>query len=236
MLVKTLRQGTVCTVMALMLAAPVNAETNAEKDPWEGFNRAMFGFNEQVDRFAMKPLAQGYHYVMPDIAERGVSNFFSNLGDIRSAVNNLLQGKIDAALTSVTRVVFNSTFGLAGFIDIATPIGLEEKREDFGQTLGVWGAGSGPYLVLPLFGPSSVRDGVGLVPDMTLDPVGQVDHVPTRNSLYGLRLIDARVELLKAEQIISGDKYSFVRDAYLQRREYLVNDGEVQVRYDDNDF
>ncbi|GGB89408.1 hypothetical protein GCM10011352_14260 [Marinobacterium zhoushanense] len=235
MLVKTLRQGTVCTVMALLLAAPVNAETTEQKDPWQGLNRAVFTFNEQVDRFALKPLAQGYRYVMPDIAERGVSNFFSNLGDIRSAVNNLLQGKINDALTSASRVVFNSTFGLAGFIDVATPIGLEEKHEDFGQTLGRWGLGSGPYLVLPLFGPSSVRDGIGLIPDIALDPVGDVDHVPTRNSLYGLRMIDVRANLLRAEQMISGDKYLFVRDAYLQRREYLVNDGEVQVKYD-NDF
>jgi len=234
--VKTLRQGTVCTVMALLLAAPVGAETSTRNDPLEGFNRAMFGFNEQVDRFALKPMAQGYHYVMPDMAERGVSNFFGNLGDIRSAVNNLLQGKVDDALTSVSRVVFNSTFGLAGFIDVATPMGIEEKREDFGQTLGSWGVGSGPYLVLPLFGPSSVRDGIGLVPDMAIDPVGEVDHVPTRNSLYGLRMIDTRVALLKAEQIISGDKYIFVRDAYLQRREYLINDGEVQVNYDESDF
>ncbi|MBV1787577.1 VacJ family lipoprotein [Marinobacterium sp. D7] len=235
MLVKTLRQGTVCTVMALLLAAPVNAETTEQNDPLEGLNRAVFSFNEQVDRFALKPLAQGYRYVMPDIAERGVSNFFSNLGDIRSAVNNLLQGKINDALTSVSRVVFNSTFGLAGFIDVATPMGLEEQHEDFGQTLGSWGVGSGPYLVLPLFGPSSVRDGIGLVPDFALDPVGDVDHVPTRNSLYGLRMINVRANLLRAEQIISGDKYIFIRDAYLQRREYLVNDGEVQVKYD-NDF
>lgn len=234
MRVKTLRQGAACIVMAAMPAVPVHAETQA--DPWEGFNRAMFGFNEQVDRFALKPLAQGYRFVMPDVAETGVSNFFNNLGDIRSAVNNLLQGKIDGALTSVSRVVFNSTFGLAGFLDIATPMGLEEKPEDFGQTLGHWGVGSGPYVVLPFWGPSSVRDGIGLLPDFALDPVGEIDHVPTRNSLYGLRMVDARVELLKAEQIISGDRYIFVRDAYLQRREYLINDGQIQVRYDDNDF
>jgi len=237
MLIKRLRQSVVCGAMAMMLAVPAQAESERpEVDPWQGFNRAMFTFNEQLDKYALKPAAQGYRFIMPDLAERGVDNFFSNIGDIGSVVNNLLQGKIDDALTGVGRIVFNSTFGLAGFIDVATPMGLEPKSEDFGQTLGYWGMPSGPYLVLPLLGPSTVRDGIGLVPDMALDPIDQVDHVPTRNSLYGLKLLDARAQLLKAEQIISGDRYIFVRDAYLQRREYLVNDGEVEVRYDDSDF
>lgn len=239
MLIRRLRHSVVCGVLAAAMAVPAHAEVEdreVDADPWQGFNRAMFTFNEQIDRYAVKPLAQGYRFVMPDLAEEGVNNFFSNLGDVRSTVNNLLQGKIDNALTSAVRVVFNSTFGLAGLIDVSTPMGLEQKPEDFGQTLGYWGMSSGPYLVLPFLGPSTVRDGIGLVPDMPLDPIGQVDHVPTRNSLYGLRLINARAQLLKAEQIISGDKYIFMRDAYLQRREYLVNDGEVEVRYDDSDF
>lgn len=237
MLIKRLRQGVICGAMAMVMAAPAQAENESKDvDPWQGFNRAMFTFNEQLDKYALKPAAQGYRFVMPDIAERGVDNFFSNLSDVRSAVNSLLQGKVDDALTSVGRLVFNSTFGLAGLIDVATPMGLEQKPEDFGQTLGYWGLGTGPYLVLPVLGPSSVRDGIGLVPDMALEPISHVDHVPTRNSLYGLKLINARAQLLKAEQIISGDKYIFVRDAYLQRREFLVNDGEVQVRYDDSDF
>lgn len=237
MLIKRLCQGVVCGAMTMVLVAPAQAQNESpEVDPWQGFNRSMFTFNEQLDKYALKPIAQGYRFVMPDLAERGVDNFFSNLGDVRSIVNNLLQGKVDDALTGVGRVVFNSTFGLAGLIDVATPMGLEPKSEDFGQTLGYWGMDSGPYLVLPLLGPSSVRDGIGLVPDMALDPIGQVDHVPTRNSLYGLKLDNARAQLLKAEQIISGDKYIFVRDAYLQRREYLVNDGQVDVQYDDSDF
>ncbi|WP_156899616.1 MlaA family lipoprotein [Marinobacterium litorale] len=236
MLIDRLRQGAVLAAATLTLTLSTQAHSETEADPWEGFNRAMFSFNEQVDRYALKPVAQGYRFVMPDLAEQGVSNFFDNIGDVGSAVNNLLQGKVDAALTSVTRVVFNSTIGLAGLIDVATPMGLEEKPEDFGQTLGYWGMGSGPYLVLPLLGPSSVRDGLGRIPNSMLDPVSDVDHVPTRNSLYGLRLIDARVRLMTAEQIISGDRYIFVRDAYLQRRQFLVHDGQIPVRYDDNDF
>lgn len=234
MLSQRMRQGLLLGAVAMGLPFAAQAQSETNRDPLEGFNRAMFSFNEGVDKYALKPLAQGYRYVMPDIAETGVNNFFSNLGDVRTAVNSLLQGKVDNALVDLSRVTFNSTFGVAGFIDVATPMGLEKHDEDFGQTLGYWGLGSGPYLVLPLLGPSSVRDGVGLIPDMALDPVGEVDHVPTRNSLYGLRLLDARVQLMAAEQIISGDKYSFVRDAYLQRRQYLVNDGEVQVDYDSN--
>lgn len=234
MLIQRMRQGMLlgAVVMGVSFAAQAQGDTN--RDPLEGFNRAMFSFNEGVDKYALKPMAQGYRYVMPDIAETGVNNFFSNLGDVRTAVNSLLQGKVENALVDLSRVTFNSTFGVAGFIDVATPMGLEKHDEDFGQTLGYWGLGSGPYLVLPLLGPSSVRDGVGLIPDMALDPVGEVDHVPTRNSLHGLRVLDARVQLMAAEQIISGDKYIFVRDAYLQRRQYLVNDGEVEVDYDSN--
>lgn len=231
-----LRQGAICGAMALALSLPVQAANEKNNDPWQGFNRAVFSFNEGVDKYALKPLAQGYHYVMPDIAEAGVNNFFENIADVRTLVNNLLQGKVRDAMLDLSRVTFNSTFGLAGLIDVATPMGIEKHNEDFGQTLGYWGLGSGPYLVLPLLGPSSVRDGVGLVPDMMMDPVGQVDDIPTRNSLYGLRMINARVQLLRAEEIISGDKYLFVRDAYLQRRQYMVNDGKVTVHYDDSDF
>lgn len=234
MLTSVLRSGLLATALGMALAAaPVRAES--EQDPWEGFNRAMFSFNETLDRYAVKPLAQGYRYVTPDIAEKGVSNVFDNLADIGNLVNNLLQLKFEAAGQTFARLTFNSTFGLLGLIDVATPMGLQAQPEDFGQTLGYWGVGSGPYLVLPFFGPSTVRDGVAKPVDWLLDPVSEVDHVPTRNTLYGLRLVDTRARLLKAEQIISGDKYSFVRDAYLQRREYLINDGEVDVKYD-SDF
>ncbi|MFC6668884.1 VacJ family lipoprotein [Marinobacterium aestuariivivens] len=208
----------------------------AEPRPWEGFNRAVFQFNDTIDRYALKPAAQGYRFVMPDLAEQGVSNFFDNLGDLGVLANNLLQLKLHDAASDTARITMNTIFGLGGVFDLATPFGLEKHNEDFGQTLGYWGVASGNYLVLPLFGPSTVRDGIGLIPDSYLDPVGEVDHIPTRNSLYGLRLVDTRAGLLKAEEIISGDRYLFIRDAYLQRREYLINDGRVDSQFDADDF
>lgn len=234
MLASALRSGFMATGLGMVcVASPVMAEN--EQDPWEGFNRSVFAFNETVDRYAMKPLAQGYRYVMPDVAEKGVSNFFDNLGDVGNLFNNLLQFKLDAAGKTFARLTFNTTFGLAGLVDVATPMGIEAHEEDFGQTLGYWGVGSGPYLVLPFWGPSTVRDGASLPFDWVADPVNYIEHVPTRNSLYGLYLLDARARLLAAEQIVSGDKYGFIRDAYLQRREYQINDGAVQVQYD-SDF
>ncbi|MBV0932226.1 MlaA family lipoprotein [Marinobacterium weihaiense] len=234
MLPSILRSGVLATSVAAALIC-VPAQAYAEQDPWEGFNRSVFSFNETIDRYALKPAAQGYRYVTPDIAEQGVSNFFDNIADVGNVFNNLFQLKFDAAGKSFSRVAFNSTFGLVGLIDVATPMGIGPHNEDFGQTLGYWGVGSGPYIVLPFFGPSTVRDGLSKPADWAMDPISEVGHVATRNSLYGLRLLDVRARLLQAEQIISGDKYSFTRDAYLQRREYLINDGVVDVQYD-SDF
>jgi phospholipid-binding lipoprotein MlaA len=233
---------TSCKVAILSVAlvwAPLLVADDGERrtqDPWEGFNRSMYEFNEVLDRYALKPLAQGYQHVTPDLMERGVSNFFGNLADVRTLVNNALQLKGHDAASDVARITLNSTFGLAGVLDLATPLGLEKHNEDFGQTLGYWGVPSGNYLVLPLFGPSTLRDGLALVPDSYVDPVGDVAHVPTRNSLYGLRLIDTRAGLLKSEGIISGDRYLFIRDAYLQRREYQVKDGQIDGTFDAQDF
>ncbi|MBY4677894.1 MlaA family lipoprotein [Marinobacterium arenosum] len=210
-------------------------QTDAAGDPWEGFNRAVFTFNDTLDRYAVKPLAQGYHWITPDIIETGVGNFFDNLADVGTALNNLLQGKVAEASTDVARVVFNSTIGLAGVIDVATPMGLQEHDEDFGQTLGVWGMDSGPYLVLPFFGPSSVRDGIGLVADYAVDPLRQVDDQGAQNALYALRVLDTRVDLLKAEELVTGDRYIFIRDAYLQRRKFSISDGKA-IDYDDSNF
>ena len=221
--------------LALSLAAPVVAETKS--DPWEGYNRTMYDFNKSADRYLIKPLAQGYQAVTPDLVEQGVHNFFSNLGDITSLVNSILQLKLDSALQDFARITFNSTFGLAGVIDVSTPMGLPSSGEDFGQTLGYWGVSSGPYLVLPLFGPSSVRDAVGRVPDTYTDVwLAEVGHIPTRNSGYGLRLLDTRVSLFSAERLISGDEYSFVRDAYLQQRAFMVKDGQMDLKFNQDDF
>ena len=205
-------------------------------DPWEGFNRAMFSFNEGLDTYALKPLTKGYQAVTPDVVETGVNNFFENLSDVGGTLNALLQGKPDAAVENFARFAFNTTIGLGGIFDVATPMGITKHEEDFGQTLAAWGADSGPYVVLPLFGPSTVRDGIGLIPDALVDPVNEVDHVRTRNSLIGLRIIDTRAQLFAAEELLTGDdRYVAVRDAYLQRREFLINDGEADVDYD-NDF
>ncbi|QEW06916.1 MlaA family lipoprotein [Nitrincola iocasae] len=235
MLSLSLRKLAITTGIALALSASA-VQAQQENDPWEGFNRSMFSFNDGLDRAIIKPVTKGYRYVTPEIAQTGVNNFFENLRDFRTMLNNLLQGKVHNALEDFSRITFNSTFGLAGLIDVATPMGIPKNDEDFGQTLGHWGMSSGPYVVLPLFGPSTIRDTAGMVPDWHLDPVNYVDDGGARNSLRVLRLLDTRSQLLDAERIISGDRYIFIRDAYLQRREYLINDGVMDVRYDESDF
>lgn len=206
-------------------------------DPYEGFNRTMFGFNSGVDSYFLKPVTQGYKFVMPDVAETGVSNFFSNLLEVRNIINSLLQGKGEKAANSTGRFIFNSTIGLAGLFDVAGGLGLEKgDGEDFGQTLGAWGIDSGSYLVLPLLGPSTVRDGVGIPVDMYMDPANYHEQSSVRTGLTVLEVIDTRAGLLEAEKLISGDKYIFIRDAYLQRREYLVKDGVVEDTFGGDDI
>lgn len=224
----------VAGAVSLALSQPVMAE-NVEVDPWEGFNRAMFNFNDGLDTYALKPVTKGYKAVMPDMAEEGVHNFFENLADIGTLINNLLQGKFENAGKDFARVSFNSTFGLAGFIDVASPMGIEKHEEDFGQTFGYWGASSGPYVVLPFFGPTTVRDGIGMYPDTLVDPVYHLDDTGARNALYLTRVIDTRAQLLESEKLISGDKYTFIRDAYLQKREFDIADGDVE-NYDESNF
>ena len=235
MLSKSLKKVVITLSVALSLSATM-VHAQSENDPWEGFNRAVFNFNEGLDRAVLKPVTQGYRYVTPQIAQTGVNNFFENLKDVRTMFNNLFQGKVHNALEDFSRITFNTTFGLGGLIDVATPMGIAKNNEDFGQTLGYWGVSSGPYVVLPLFGPSTVRDTVGMVPDWYLDPLYYVDDNSTRVPLRVLRVIDTRSQLLDAERIISGDRYSFIRDAYLQRREFLINDGEMNVTFDESDF
>jgi phospholipid-binding lipoprotein MlaA len=204
------------------------ATSGNPKDPIEGFNRAMYGFNEAVDTVLIKPVAQGYDAVLPDPVRTGVTNFFGNIADLFIGVNNLFQGKPDQAASDLGRVLINSTIGILGLFDVATEAGLEKHEEDFGQTFGRWGVGNGAYVVLPIFGPRTVRDTAGLVLDMAADPVANVSSVPTRNTLLGLRLVDARADMLPADKVIEEaalDKYSYVRDGYLQRRRNLVHDG-----------
>jgi len=198
------------------------------RDPWERYNRDMYRFNEAVDRSLFQPLARGYNAITPDLVNRGITNFFNNLEDVRSALNNLLQFKFGRALSDVGRVAVNSTAGLLGFMDVASNVNLPRYNEDFGQTLGSWGVASGPYVVLPFFGPSSVRDGVGVAVDWFTDPVILIDNEWLRWGMRALDIVDTRADLLYASRVLEQaalDPYSFIRDAYLQRRQDLVYDG-----------
>ena len=200
-------------------------------DPLEPFNRAMFGFNEGLDRAVLKPVATAYRDVTPQPVRTGVTSFFGNIADVWAMVNNVLQGKGEAAADSLFRVTTNTLWGLGGIFDVATEMKIPKHSEDFGQTLGVWGVGSGPYLVLPVLGPSSVRDTAGLVVDYQLDAVSQASNVRVRNTLTTLRVVNVRANLLGAGDVLDQaalDKYSFTRDIYQQRRNSLIGNETVQ--------
>jgi phospholipid-binding lipoprotein MlaA len=208
--------------------ATVSGPTDPQ-DPWESFNRSMYSFNTRLDNTVLKPVAKGYRAITPDPVETGVTNFFSNLEEVRNLVSNLLQFKPLAALSDTGRLAVNTTIGIGGLFDVATPLGLSKHNEDTGQTLGRWGMGPGPYLVLPFFGPSSPRDAFGLAADYTLDPLREVEDTSTRYGLYVIEIIDIRAQLLAVDDIIDEaalDPYIYIRDAWLQRRRSLVYDGE----------
>jgi phospholipid-binding lipoprotein MlaA len=197
-------------------------------DPYEDINRAIFAFNDRLDQMVLSPVARGYRRVTPDVAERGIGNVFSNLSEFNSAVNSILQGKVDAALASAGRFAVNTTLGIAGLFDVASEMGLESRETDFGETLAVWGVPRGPYLMVPFLGPRTLRSGVGNVADIYLSPEAYIESVSGRNALYALRVVDERAALLDADALLSGDRYVFLRDAYLQRRAARV-DGESTV-------
>ena len=206
-------------------------ERVAKVDPFERMNRAVFSFNETADAYVIKPVAEAYKFVLPEIVRTGVTNFFSNINDVLIAANNLLQGKPVEAASDIGRFLVNSTVGILGFFDVATDIGLDKNREDFGQTLAVWGVGDGPYIVLPLFGPSNVRDTVGLVVDIETDFMINTNKLNSdeKIAVNGLRIINRRADLLDAGQLLEDaafDKYSFLRDGYMQRRRSQIYDGE----------
>jgi phospholipid-binding lipoprotein MlaA len=212
----------------LGLAGCATGPDRDPRDPLEDFNRAAYSFNELIDEALLEPLGRGYKFITPEPVDSGVTNFFNNLRDVRSALNNLLQFKIGRAFSDVGRVAINSTVGLLGLMDVASNLNFPRYDEDFGQTLGVWGLGSGPYIVFPFFGPSSARDGVGLVADWFTDPLYYIEDDAVRLSLRGLDIVDTRADLLSASRVVSQaalDPYAFIRDAYLQRRENLVHDG-----------
>ena len=206
----------------------------SDDDPLEPMNRAIFEFNEIVDDNVLKPIAKGYKYVTPDPVEVGISNFFSNLGEIGTITNDLLQLKFAQAGRDTMRFFLNSTLGIFGIFDVATPLGLSKNKEDFGQTLGFWGVPDGPYLVLPFLGPSSFRDGPSMIVDYELSPVEQLHH-EERQVLQTLDIVDTRARLLRATKILdtaAKDKYIFIRESYLQKRESQVNDGNVKEEFE----
>jgi len=221
----------------LFSASIVIAEENP-KDPYEGFNRAVYKFNDTLDGAILKPLAMGYNYVTPDVAKKGVNNFYNNITDFITAVNSFLQLNIEQGMTDAGRVIVNTTIGLLGFVDVSsTNVNnyKERNREDFGTTLASYGWSDSAYLVLPLFGPSTFRDGTGLVVDgMFIDPIGYIDNVRLRNALYVGKIINTRAQLLDATNLMddaSIDPYSFQRDSWLQMREAQIN-GTEQIDYD----
>jgi phospholipid-binding lipoprotein MlaA len=209
------------------------AATQNPKDPLERFNRAMFNFNDAVDQAALKPAAEIYQSVLPSFVQIGIGNFFGNIGDVWSTVNNLLQGKLAEGVSDLMRVAVNSTLGFGGFLDIASEAGLPKHKEDFGQTLGTWGIASGPYVVLPLLGSSTLRDTLVLPIEFKGDLWRYKTPVRWRNTGAVVRVVDQRAVVLDASNLIEEaalDRYEFVRDAYLQRRENKIRDGEMPPR------
>jgi len=232
-----LRVLIVCAAVSLLFVGGC-ASTGNPRDPLEPMNRVVYKFNDGVDNIFVKPAAGMYRDLVPSVIRTGISNFFSNINDVIVALNNLLQGKVPDAINDVGRILVNTTLGVFGVMDVATELGVEKHNEDFGQTLGYWGLGDGPYIVLPFLGPSSVRDTAGWVGDIYTWPVSYVDPDRDRNILIGLRYVSVRSELLEASQILETaalDPYEFVRDAYLQRRRNQVYDGNPPEEADPED-
>lgn len=210
-----------------MSAMPAFAQNN---DPWESVNQHIYTFNDYLDTLILKPLAISYNTLVPPPIRTGIGNFIYNINDVNVLANNLLQFKFRDAASDTGRLILNTTVGIGGLIDVASRAGLERHQEDFGQTLGYWGVKPGPYMVLPLFGPSNLRDTFGFGVDSYVNPIRQIEDDVLRTSLYGVIQIDLRATTLQIENMMFGDEYLFVKEAYLQQRQYLVSDGEV---YDD---
>lgn len=220
-------------VIALACLPSASIAEDKNPDPWEGMNRFTHGFNDLADKVVLKPVAKFYQWITPNFAQRGVGNFFSNLEDVETGVNNLLQGKLRDGTSDFARLAVNTTVGVGGLFDPATKMGLEKHEEDFGQTLAVWGLPKGPYVVLPFLGPSTLTDALTNPLNPRLDPILYLYPVNHRNILFGVRGIHDRAALFAVEGAVFGDRYLFIRDAFLQRREYLIADGEVEDAFDD---
>ena len=226
-------------MLGLVLAGCASSPARNPRDPLENFNRAIFSFNDAADVHVLKPAAEVYKKVLPSFAQTGVGNFFNNLSDVWTGVNNVLQGKVADGASDFMRVAINSSFGIGGMIDIASKAGLPRHKEDFGQTLGTWGVASGPYVVLPLLGPSTLRDTLVLPIDWKGDLWLYKYPVRWRNTGSAVRVIDQRASVLDASNLIEEaalDRYEFVRDAYLQRRQNTIDDGDTKksMRFDDS--
>ncbi|WNC90083.1 VacJ family lipoprotein [Paraburkholderia sp. FT54] len=216
-------------VAAALLAGCSTVQTPTKGDPLEGLNRTIFTVNDKLDQYALKPVAKGYVFITPQPVRDSVTNFFSNIGDVYIAANNLLQLKITDGVEDIMRIVINTVFGVGGLFDVATLAKLPKHDNDLGLTLGHYGVPAGPYLVLPLFGPSTVRDAVGSIGNYYVNPLSYIHPDGLSWALYGLNIVNTRANLLNASDVLEGaalDKYSFVRSAYLQRRQYLLSDGK----------
>ena len=228
-------RGSLCVLLILLLAGCATTGTSDPKDPLEGFNRGVYSFNKGMDNLLFDPLSKFYQAITPNFVDRGVTNFFSNLNDIAVAVNGLLQFKIDQALSDVTRVVFNSTIGIFGFFDVSSAIELPKHDEDFGQTLAVWGIGSGPYLMVPFFGPTTLRDATGFVVDAgVLNPVFYVNDTAAKAGLLTLNYVDFKSDLLSAKKLLGDaalDEYEFIKSAYFEKRANQINDNVIAPDY-----
>ena len=222
-------------VLGLCSCCIVRAEINnlQSNDPWESFNRGVFSFNEGFDQYFFRPVAVAYDSVMPRPANIGVSNFLGNTLEVNTMLNSLLQAKGKNFGLSLARFSINLTVGFFGLFDVASELGIQANKEDFGQTFAVWGVGQGPYLVLPFIGPSNVRDALLYYPDVKINPL-ITDNVRLRNTSFGLFLVDQRADLLQSEKLVSGDKYIFLRDAYLHNRASLIADGALEYTFGDD--
>ena len=218
-------------ILYLLLGGCATTGSGDPRDPFEGFNRGVYSFNQAMDTAVFDPLGKVYQAIPPDIVDKGVTNFFSNLNDIAVVVNDILQFKINQALSDTTRFIFNSTIGLLGFFDVSSHIDLPKHNEDFGQTLATWGIGSGPFLMVPFFGPATIRDATGFVVDRgVLSPIFYIDDDALQASLLSLNYIDFKADLLSAKKLVSDaalDEYEFIKNAYFDKRENLINDRDT---------
>lgn len=225
--------------LASLYSSLCTAETYQELDYFESVNRTVFKFNDQADQYLVKPAAQAYQYITPTFVDKGITNIFNNLGDVETFANSIFQAKFHNAIVTLNRVIYNTTFGLGGIFDVATSFGLINTEEDFGQTLGYWGYENSTYLMLPFLGPSTVRDLSGRILDRTFAPLQYIDelHDDTIYLATGIKLLDKRADLLGAENLLFGsDRYRFIRSAYYQNRNFLINDGVIDDPFSDEDY